>query len=86
MVQDQLRTARAQAISDRGEYIVTFTTTGTITTTAARRHRIQSNHRSAAEPMFSFILYFRSLPKTPDNFVPSGQAVDLDQSGVLEIP
>ena len=57
LVQDQLRTARAQAISDRGEYIVTFTTTGTITTTAPGVDAVLIRSRCHYRPMFSSICF-----------------------------
>jgi prepilin-type N-terminal cleavage/methylation domain-containing protein len=79
LVQDQLRTARAQAISDRGEYIVTFTTTGTITTTAPGVTGF--NPITVSLPADVQFYLFSGMPTTPDGFVPSGNAVDLDQAG-----
>ncbi len=79
LVQNQLRGARAQAISDRGEYIVTFTTTGTITTTAPNVTGFTPITVQLPSDVAFYV--FSSLPNTPDNFAPSGKTVDFDQSG-----
>ncbi len=79
LVQDQLRTARAQAISDRAEYIVTFTTSGTITTTAPGVTGF--NPITVSLPADVQFYLFSGIPTTPDGFVPSGNVVDFDQAG-----
>jgi Tfp pilus assembly protein FimT len=78
-VQNQLRAARARAIADRGEVIVTFTTTGTIASTAPTI----TGFVPVTVPLpddVQFYLY-PGLPNTPDNFKPAGNVIDFDQSG-----
>src|SRR4051812_22935796 len=74
LVQNQLRGARAQAISDRGEYIVTFTTAGTITTTAPNVTGFTPITVQLPSDVAFYV--FGSLPRTPDNFLPGGNKVD----------
>lgn len=79
LVQTQLRAARARAIGDRGEVIVTFSTAGTISTTAPNI----ANFLATTVPLpgdVQFYIY-GGLPNTPDNFAPAGRAIDFDQAG-----
>lgn len=78
-VQNQLRAARARAIADRGEVIVTFSPAGTIATTAPNI----TGFMAITVPLpndVQFYLY-PGLPKTPDNFAPAGNVIDFDQGG-----
>jgi prepilin-type N-terminal cleavage/methylation domain-containing protein len=78
-VQTQLRAARAKAIADRGEVIVTFDATGTIATTAPNI----TGFIPVTVPLPSDVQFFifGGLPNTPDNFAPAGRAIDFDQGG-----
>jgi len=79
LVQDQLRAARAQAIANRAEYVVTFTTSGTITTTAP--NVTGSSPATVSLPSDVQFYLFSGMPTTPDGFVPGGNAIDFDQGG-----
>ncbi len=79
VVQTQLRAARARAIGDRGEVIVTFDPTGTIATSAPNI----AGFTPVTVPLPSDVKFFLfgGLPNTPDNFKPAANAIDFDQSG-----
>jgi len=79
LVQNQLRAARAHAIANRGEYIVAFSTTGTITTTAPN----VAGATTTTVPLPADVQFylFSGLPTTPDGFVPGATAINFDQGG-----
>ncbi len=79
LVQTQLRAARASAIADRGEVIVTFSPTGTIVTTAPNITGFIPV-TVPLPPDVQFYIY-AGLPNTPDNFKPAGNVIDFDQNG-----
>jgi prepilin-type N-terminal cleavage/methylation domain-containing protein len=79
LVQTQLRAARAKAIADRGEVIVTFSPTGTIVTTAPNI----TGFTPVTVPLPPDVQFyvFTGLPNTPENFKPAGNVIDFDQNG-----
>lgn len=78
LVQDQLRYARAKAIAERGEVIVTFAAPGTVATTAPNITGFLPV--TVSLPNDVQFLLLSGMPKTPDSFTPHA-AIEFDQSG-----
>ena len=84
LVQSQLRAARAKAIAERGEVIVTFSASGTIAITAPNITGF--NPVTVALPSDVLFYVYPGLPRTPENFLPAGNVIDFDQAGAAGNP